>query len=81
MFAATFLMEEEQDRPVTKLQLTPVERALLRLMVNGYTSEEASAALGIAPLETYSTLKQLQIRCGVSNFTRLIVLAILNAWV
>ena len=81
MFAATFQTEEEQDRPVTKLQLTPVERALLRLMVNGYTSEEASAALGIAPHETYLTLTQLQTRCGVSNFTRLIILAILNAWV
>jgi len=81
MFAATFQTEEEQDRPVTKLQLTPVERALLRLMVNGYTSEEASAVLGIAPHETYSTLTQLQTRCGVSNFTRLIILAILNAWV
>jgi len=81
MFASIFQTEEEQDRPATKLQLTPVERALLRLMVNGYTSEEASAALGIAPHETYSTLTQLQTRCGVSNFTRLIVLAILNAWV
>ena len=81
MFASIFQTEEEQDRPATKLQLTPVERALLRLMVNGYTSEEASAALGIAPHETYSTLTQLQARCGVSNFTRLIVLAILNAWV
>ena len=58
-----------------------MERALLRLMVNGYTSEEASAALGIAPPEAHSTLQHLQDRCGVSNFTRLIVLAILNAWV
>ena len=81
MYAATFQTDDEQGQPPPKPQLTPVERALLRLMVNGYTSEEASAALGIDPLETYSTLNQLQIRYGVSNFTRLIVLAILNAWV
>jgi DNA-binding CsgD family transcriptional regulator len=81
MFAATFQTDEEQGRPSPKPELTPVERALLRLMVNGYTSEEASAALGMAPAEAHSTLKHLQTRCGVSNFTRLIVLAVLNAWV
>lgn len=74
-------MKEKYDQTPIKLQLTPVERALMRLIVNGYTSEEASAALGMAPSEAYSTLKHLQTRCGVSSFTRLVVLAILNAWV
>ncbi len=81
MFAAVLSIDEDYSQSPTKLQLTPVERALMRLMVNGYTSEEASAALGMAPPEAHSTLKHLQTRCGVSNFTRLVVLAILNAWV
>ena len=72
---------DEQVQPAPSVMLTPTERALLRLMVKGCTQEEASESLGLTPSEAYTTLNHLQTRCGVSNFTRLIVLAILNAWV
>jgi len=78
---AAHYMEEDQSQISRKLLLAPAERALLRLMVAGYSLEEASSALGLSPPEARSTLKVLQVRCGVSNFTRLIVLAILKAWV
>jgi len=59
----------------------PVERALLRLLVSGYALGEAAPSLGLSPLEARVLLGELQRRVGVSSETRLIVLAVLNAWV
>lgn len=81
MTAAACVMEEDHRQTASKLLLTPAERALLRLLVSGCSLEEASASLGLSPSEAYAAMKNLQTRCGVSSFTRLIVLAILNAWV
>ena len=61
--------------------LTPLERALLRLLVSGYTLEEASPSLGLSLPEARRLLTALGERHGVSSDTRLIVLAVLNSWV
>ncbi len=69
---------------VTKLtlgDLTAAERALLRLLVSGRTLEEAAPALGLPLKDAARLLVTLQARCGVSSFTRLLVLAVLNVWV
>lgn len=63
------------------VSLTVLERALLRLLVSGYTLEAAAPALGLPLHESERLLVDLQKRCGVSSFTRLVVLAVLNAWV
>jgi len=81
MIAAISAMEQDQSQLAPKFLLSPIERSLLRLMVNGYTLEEASLSLGLTPLEAHTAVYHLQTRCGASNVTRLIVLAILNAWV
>ena len=79
MIAALRLPETQAALP--KMLLTPVERALLRLMVGGYSLSEASASLGLSQADAHSTITHLQARCGVSSLTRLIVVAILKAWV
>ncbi len=71
----------EASHTMQNVLLTPVERALLRLMVSGYALEEAAPSLGLSLPEARALLEGLQQRCGVSSFTRLIVLAVLNAWV
>ena len=64
--------------PIT---LTARERALLRLLVSGRTLEESAQALRLAQPEAEKLVAALQSRCGASSFTRLIVLAILKAWI
>ncbi len=64
-----------------KLALTTTERALLRLLVAGYALEDAATALGLSLPDAERLLARLQSRCGVSGYTRLLVLAVLNAWV
>ena len=68
-------------RMTTTVSLTSLERALLRLLVSGYTMEEAAPALGLSLPDSERLLAKLQERCGVASFTRLVVLAVLNAWV
>ena len=74
-------MGKGKTRMTTTVSLTSLERALLRLLVSGYTPEEAAPALGLSLPESERLLAELQSRCGVTSFTRLVVLAVLNAWV
>ena len=73
--------KEGKKRMTTTVSLTSLERALLRLLVSGYTMEDAAPALGLSLPESERLLTELQSRCGVTSFTRLVVLAVLNAWV
>jgi DNA-binding NarL/FixJ family response regulator len=73
--------KEGKKRMMTTVSLTSLERALLRLLVSGYTMEDAAPALGLSLTESERILAELQSRCGVTSFTRLVVLAVLNAWV
>lgn len=66
---------------LTAVSLTTTERALLRLLVSGRPLEEAAPALGLSLGDAERLLAALQSRCGVSSLTRLLVLAVLNAWV
>lgn len=77
----TMSQTREESRMLQNMLLTPLERALLRLLVSGYALEEAAPAVGLSLSEAKALLEELQRRCGVSGFNRLIVLAILNAWV
>lgn len=61
--------------------LSPVEHALLRLLVSGRPLAEAAPALGLSLGEAERLLAALQSRCGVASATRLLVLAVLNVWV
>lgn len=61
--------------------MTPRERALLRLLVSGCALSEAASALGLAAGEAQTVLERLQLRAGATTPTRLLVLAVLNAWV
>ncbi len=61
--------------------LTTTERALMRLLVAGRPLAEAAPALGLSVGDAERLLARLQSRCGVSGVTRLLVLAVLNAWV
>ena len=63
------------------VSLTTVERALLRLLVAGHPLEDVAPALGLSVAEAERLLTGLQSRCGVAGLTRLLVLAVLNAWV
>ncbi len=63
------------------VSLTTGERALLRLLVSGRPLEEAAPALGLSLPDAERLLTRLQSRCGVPSLTRLLVLAVLNAWV
>ena len=63
------------------VSLTTTERALLRLLVSGRPLAEAAGALGLSLPDAERLLAGLQSRCGVSSLTRLLVLAVLNAWV
>ncbi len=65
----------------TAVSLTTTERALLRLLVSGRPLGEAAPALGLPLLDAERLLAGLQSRYGVSGLTRLLVLAVLNAWV
>jgi len=71
----------ENGRMTPQVSLTSLERALLRLLVSGRTLEEAALPLGLPPADAERLLAGLQSRCGVSSLTRLLVLAVLNAWV
>lgn len=71
----------ERTRMTPQVSLTSLERALLRLLVSGHSLEEAAPSLGLSLPEAERLLDGLQSRCGVSSFTRLLVLAVLNAWV
>ena len=75
------VMGEGRARMTAKMALTTTERALLRLLVSGRPLEEAASALGLSLGDAERLLAQLQSRCGVSGLTRLLVLAVLNAWV
>lgn len=79
--AITLRRNGEKSRMTQPMLLTSLERALLRLLVAGYTLEEAAPAVGLSLPEARVLLEDLKGRCGVSTFTRLIVLAVLNAWV
>lgn len=70
-----------RGRMTANVSLTTMERALLRLLVSGRPLEEAAAALGLSVPDAERLLTRLQSRCGVSGVTRLVVLAVLNAWV
>lgn len=72
---------KERTRLTPQVSLTSLERALLRLLVSGRPLEEAALSLGLPIPEAERLLSGLQSRCGVSSFTRLLVLAVLNAWV
>ena len=61
--------------------LTPVEHALLRLLVSGHSLAEAAPALGMPLRDAERLLATLQARCGAPSATRLLVLAVLNVWV
>ncbi len=63
------------------LTMTPVERALVRLLTAGYVLHDAAPVLGLSVGEARALLNELQGRAGVPSETRLIVLAVLNAWV
>ena len=65
----------------TQMLMTPLERALVRLLATGYRLEEAASSLGLSAGEARALLDEIQGRAGVPNETRLIVLAVLNAWV
>ena len=68
-------------RMTTTVPLTTTERALLRLLVSGRPLAEAARALGLPLPDAERLLAGLQGRCGVPSVTRLLVLAVLNAWV
>lgn len=74
-------MGREMGYRMPKVMLTSQERALLRLLVSGYTLEEAAKALRVSLPDSECLMAALQSRCGISSFTRLLVLAILEAWV
>ncbi len=61
--------------------LTPQERALLRLLISGHPLSDAARALGLSASEAEALLEALRARHGASSVTRLLVLAVLNAWV
>ena len=75
------LMGKGNAGPTPSVALTPLERALLRLLVSGRTLEETAPALGLPLPDALRLLTALQSRFGVSSATRLLVLAVLNAWV
>jgi DNA-binding CsgD family transcriptional regulator len=64
-----------------RVSLTSVERALLRLLVSGYGLEDAAQAVGLSAAEARALLAALQARLGVTSDTRLLALALLQAWV
>ena len=68
-------------RAAAALPMSPLERALVRLLTAGYLLHDAAPALGLSVGEARLLLDELQGRVGVPNETRLIVLAVLNAWV
>jgi len=61
--------------------LTPRQRALLRRLLSGHALSDAAGALGMSPPEAEALLEDLPARHGASTVTRLLVLAVLNAWV
>ncbi len=61
--------------------LTPRERALLRRLLSGHALSDAARALGLSASEAEALLQDLRARHGASSVTRLLVLAVLNAWV
>ena len=65
----------------SRMLMTPLERALLRLLAAGYPLSDAASSLGLSVGEARTLLDDIQGRAGVSSETRLIVLAVLNAWV
>lgn len=65
----------------TSQALTPLERALLRLLALGYSLEDAALSVGLSHSDANTALEQLQDRCGVSCLSRLLSLAILKSWV
>lgn len=71
----------ERSRGGERMLMTPLERALLRLLAAGYALSEAAPSLGLSPAEARALLDDIQGRAGVGSETRLIVLAVLNAWV
>ena len=75
------LTREGGARMTAKISLTATERALMRLLVAGRPLAEAAPALGLSLGDAERLLGRLQSRCGASGVTRLLVLAVLNAWV
>lgn len=75
------LMGKGSARMTANVSLTTMERALLRLLISGRPLEEAASSLGLSLPDAERLLTGLQARCGVSSLTRLLVLAVLNAWV
>ena len=63
------------------LRLTPQERSLLRLMVQGCGPEQAAEALGVTAQEARDTLDGLQSRSGALCRRALVVRAALEGWV
>ena len=63
------------------IPLTPRERALLRLVVQGHGPEQAAGTLGVTPAEAHDTLDRLQVRCGALGRRALVVRAVLEGWV
>ena len=72
---------DEGSRGGNRMAMTPLERALVRLLAAGYPLSEAAPSLGLSPGEARALLDDIQGRAGVSSETRLIALAVLNAWV
>ncbi len=61
--------------------LSPLERALLRLLVAGRELRDAAPSVGVSPAEADAALEALQARAGVRSRSRLLALAILHFWV
>lgn len=75
-------MTQTMTAAMTRTQaLTSLERALLRLLVMGYSLDESARSVGLSLPEAETTLQELQRRCGVSGVTRLMALAVLKSWV
>ncbi|MGI4790753.1 MAG: hypothetical protein ACRYFS_18130 [Janthinobacterium lividum] len=74
-------LDENNASSALPLTLTPLERALLRLLMTGYALEDAAPSVGLSLSEAGELLQTLQSRCGISGTTRLLAVAILRAWV
>lgn len=79
--AMTKAWTEKEEPHRAAMPLTTAERALLRLLVSGRPLAEAAPALGLSLGDAERLLARLQSRCGICSVTRLLVLAVLNAWV
>ena len=70
-----------QALPTQSVQLSSRERLLLRRLAAGWELTDAASSAGLSLSDTQTTLRDLQDRAGVSSLSRLLALAILNAWV